>query len=76
MLLLAQFWLSSFNHFQDVRRFNVSHPHPHPSVFPGLRLLRLEFLSSFIEKLSRMEKTGPPALSRQCVRQQQEVQAG
>lgn len=53
-LLLAQLWLSPFNHFQDMRPFNVSHPHP--SAFPGLRLLRLEFLSSFIEKLFRMEK--------------------
>lgn len=51
MRLLAQFWLSLFNPRHETFQCKPPpHPHPHPSAFPGLRLLRLEFLSSFIEK--------------------------
>lgn len=44
------------------------------STMAGLRLLTLEFVSSFTEKLFLMEKTSPPALSRQCVLQQHEAE--
>lgn len=41
---------------------------------PGRRLLTLEFVSSSIEKLFLMEKTSPPALSRQRVLQPREAE--
>lgn len=46
----------------------------YPSATPGLRLFTLEFVSSFIEKLFLMEKTSPPALSRQRVLQPREAE--
>lgn len=45
----------------------ASRPVLYHSAMPGLRLLTLEFVSSITEKLFLMEKTIPPALSRQCV---------
>lgn len=48
----------------------ASPPALYPSAEPGLRLLTLEFVSSFREKLFLTEKTSPPALSRQRVPRQ------
>lgn len=52
----------------------ASPPALYPSAEPGLRLLTLEFVSSFREKLFLTEKTSPPALSRQCVPRQREAE--
>lgn len=52
----------------------ASPPALYPSAEPGLRLLTLEFVSSFREKLFLTEKTSPPALSRQRVPRQREAE--